>query len=53
MNFNHMVVGDQQAATTHEGTGVAGWKGWCQACGVVGCRWKVEGLGLRSYDVRM
>ena len=46
MNFNHVLVGDEQTATTHEGTRlagwlggwVAGWEGWCQACGVVGCR---------------
>ena len=27
MNFNHVLVGDEQTATTHEGTRLAGWLG--------------------------
>ena len=39
MNFNHVLVGDEQTATTHEVSRLAGWlggRGWCQVCGVVG-----------------
>ena len=27
MNFNHVLVGDEQTATTHGGTKLAGWLG--------------------------
>ena len=50
MNFNHVLVGDEQTATTHGGTKLAGWLG-----GRVGARHVVVGCrrrGLEGYIAR-